>query len=587
MNARRSLGGALPLLVALLLVCGAAPSRAQSGGVSLRSSQASPVSGAVRLTADVPPDPGLLAVQFKVDGYVLDEADTTRPYEAVWSAASARNGEHAVSAEARYRSGAVLASAPLQLTVVNPPTFNRTLYVDADHGDDRKDGTSPATAWRTLDKANHAVTPGDTVLLRGTFGAQQIRPAVAGTPAKPITFRSDTGQTAVLKGGSGGVAVRLEGCSYIVVERLRIEHVPGYAIQIASGGHHNVVRDSYLTKSGNAAVWGHAIRITESSDNLVERNQMIDIGDERANSGDSIWIANGSSRNLVLANTLRDAGHSLMQIGGDRAGEAEVGDNVVARNTMSNSYATPLILSWMARRTLVEHNRISDGARHGVNDPRPGLQIQASDNIIRHNEVFDNAAAGLLLQGYVYNGAIAQDSIGNRIYHNVFYGNGTYGLFVSEKNGRTVRDNLIVNNIFFRNHGFALDGRTYTIGIEHYHSPTAWPVGSLNGNRIENNILLREPGTAGEPLVLRIRNADQGGNLTYTLAQFQAAHRAAADNLEADPLLTDESKRVFSVRPDSPAAKRGVRIPGVSHHGEAPDIGAFEVSPERRSAARP
>src|SRR5256886_6781897 len=45
---------------------------------------------------------------------------------------------------------------------------------------------------------------------------------------------------------------------------------------------------------------GHAIRITESSDNLVERNQIIDIGDERANSGDGIWIANGSSRNLVL-----------------------------------------------------------------------------------------------------------------------------------------------------------------------------------------------------------------------------------------------------------------------------------------------
>ena len=80
---------------------------------------------------------------------------------------------------------------------------------------------------------------------------------------------------------------------------------------------------------------------------------------------------------------------------------------------------------------------------------------------------------------------------------------------------------------------------------------------------------------------------DVQGNLAYTLAQFQEAHRAAADNLEADPLLTDESRRVFTVRPDSPVAKRGVRIPGVSRHGEAPDIGAFEVSPERRSAARP
>ncbi|OLB92267.1 MAG: hypothetical protein AUI15_21385 [Actinobacteria bacterium 13_2_20CM_2_66_6] len=511
------------------------------------------MTGAVTFSAEVPAEPGLIGVQFKVDGYPVEALDTAIPYEIQWSAASAANGEHTVSAGAHYRSGAVIESAPLRLTVVNPPTFNRTLYVDAEQGDDSKDGTSPATGWRTLDKANHAVLAGDTVLLRGTFSSQQIRPAVSGTPAKPITFRSHSGQTAVLNGGGSGVAVRLEGCSYIVVERLRIENVPGYAVQISSGGHHNVVRDSYLTKSGTAAVWGHAIRITESSDNLVERNQIIDIGDE----------------------------------GGDRAGEAEVGDTVVARNTMSNSYATPLILSWMARRTLVEHNRISDGARNGINYPRPGIQIQASDNIIRYNEVFNNAAAGLMLQGYTYNGAITQDSVGNRIYNNVFYGNGTYGLFVSERHGRTVRDNLIANNIFFRNRGVAVDGRTYTIGIEHQHNPTAWPVGSLNGNRIENNMILRQPGAAGEPLVLRIRNAGQGGNLAYTLAQFQEAHRAAADNLEADPLLTDESKRVFTVRPDSPVAKRGVRIPGVSRHGETPDIGAFEVSPERRSAARP
>ncbi|PYM36070.1 MAG: hypothetical protein DME15_04920 [Candidatus Rokuibacteriota bacterium] len=586
MNERRSLGGSLPLLVALLLACGAVPSRAQSSSVSLRSSQPSPVSGAVGLTADVPPDPELLAVQFKVDGYVLDEADTTRPYEVVWSAASASSGKHTVSAEARYRSGAVISSAPLQLTVMNPPTFNRTLYVDAEHGDDRKDGTSPATAWRTLDKANHAVMPGDTVLLRGTFSAQQIRPEVSGTPAKPITFRSYTGQTAVLDGGSGGVGVRLEGSRYIVVERLRIQHVPGYAIQIASGGHHNVVRDSYLTKSGNAAVWGHAIRITESSDNLIERNQIIDTGDERANSGDSIYIVSRSHRNRILGNTVRDGGHSLIGIGSQQS-TGMSSDNVIAGNTLSNFYTTPVILAYGSERTLIEYNTISDGARNGINYPRPGIQIAASENVIRHNEVFNNAAAGIALVAYVYNGTTPQDSIGNRIYHNVFYGNGTYGLWISEKHARTVRDNLIANNIFFRNGGFPFNGQIYSIGIEHYQNPTAWPVGSLNGNRLANNIFLRQPGAAGEPMVLRIRSDVLGGNLAYTLARFQAIHHEATDNLEVDPEFTDEAKRVFTLRPGSPAARRGVRIPGVSLHGGVPDIGALEPSPERRSAARP
>src|SRR2546430_8981489 len=100
---------------------------------------------------------------------------------------------------------------------------------------------------------------------------------------------------------------------------------------------------------------GHAIRIPESSDNLVERTQIIDIGDERANSGDGIWIANGSSRNLVLGNTLQDAGHSLIQIGGDPPGDGERGDNGVARNTKSDVHPSPPILALRAPRTVLQY----------------------------------------------------------------------------------------------------------------------------------------------------------------------------------------------------------------------------------------
>jgi parallel beta helix pectate lyase-like protein len=582
----RSVARGLRLVVTLLLVCGAASSGAPRTPVSLRSSQPSPVSGAVVLTADVPQDPGLLAVQLKLDGHVLDAPDTAPPYEVVWSAASAGSGEHTVTAEVRYRSGAVIESAPLRLTVVNPPTFNRTLYVDATAGKDGNDGLTSGTAWRTLERANRAVVAGDTVLLRGIFTGQSIHPAASGTPAKPITFRSDAGQTAVLNGGSSGVAVRLEGRSYFVLEGLRIQNVPGSAIQFGPDGHHNVVRGSYLTKSGNAVVWGHAIKITASSDNLIERNQIIDIGDERANSGDSIYIVTRSHRNRILSNTMRDGGHSLIGIGSQQS-TAMSSDNVIAGNTLSNFYTTPVILAYGSERTLIEYNTISDGARNGVNYPRPGIQIAASGNVVRHNEVFNNAAAGLALVAYVYNATTLQDAIGNRIYHNVFYGNGTYGLWVSEKDGRTVRDNLIANNIFFRNGGFPLNGQIYSIGIEHYQNPTAWPVGSLNGNRLVNNIFLRQPGAAGEPMVLRIRSDVLGGNLAYTLARFQATHREATDNLEVDPQFTDEAKKLFTLRPTSPAARRGARIPGVSHHRELPDIGLFEVSPERRSAARP
>jgi parallel beta helix pectate lyase-like protein len=570
-------------LVGLLLGFPTPTPGAPPVGFPLQASQVSPVTGAVTISAPtVLLEAGLVGVQFKVDGYVLDALDATAPFQVVWSAASAIDGPHTLTAEAQYASGTVIRSAPLLLTVANPPTFNRTLYVDAAAGDDASNGLTPGTAWRTLDRANSALAAGDTVLLRGTFTGQFIAPQVSGTAATPIRFRSYPGETAILNGGSFGAAVWLNARSYVVVEGVRIQNVAGYAVQI-DAGHHNVVRNAYLTKSGNSTVWGHAIKLTGSSDNLIERNQIVDNGDEAANSGDSIYIISGAHRNRILNNTLQNGGHSLVCLGSQQSTAISY-DNVIAGNTISNFYTTPLMLLYGSERTLVEANKISDGARNGVNYPRPGIQLVSSYNIIRRNEIFNNAAGAIDIAAYVYGGTTPQDSIGNQIYHNVVYGNNLIqdtvnnsgALQLVESDGRAVRDNVIVNNILFRNDGFAFGGNNYAITINHYGTSTAWPVGSLNGNRIQNNIVLRQPGTAGTPTVLRIRNAAQGGNLAYTLAAFQQAYADAAANAETDPMFTDEANRVFTLRTGSPAIDRGLVIPGVPYLGLAPDLGAFE-----------
>src|SRR5437773_1397783 len=67
-------------------------------------------------------------------------------------------------------------------------------------------------------------------------------------------------------------------------------------------------------------------------------------------------------------------------------------------------------------------------------------------------------------------------AIGNQVYHNVFYGNNLLrdlvnsngAIALREWDGRSVRDNLVANNIFFRNAGFAFEGNVYTITINHY-----------------------------------------------------------------------------------------------------------------------
>ncbi len=577
------------VLARALLVLGAwaslgAPGAVQAAapaGFAVCASVSSPVTGAVTLSADVGADPRLVGVQFKIDGHPVDALDTTAPFEIVWSAASTVNGEYTITAEARYASGEVVESAPLQLTVANPTTRDRTLHVDAVGGDDAYDGLSPTTPWRTLERANQAVVAGDTVLLLGTFVHEAIRPLTSGTADRPITFRSAPGATAVLHGGLLGAAVWLDGArSHVIVEGLALVNTTLTGVFLSEGAHHNVIRNCDLA--------GVEIRIYDgASDNVIESNVIGDVGSEAANEGDAIWIANGASRNRILYNRVTNGGHTLVHVGGDRPGDAEVVDNVVAYNVLSNRWATPLLLTWRARRTLVEANHVSDGARNGVVAPRPGIQIAASDNVIRYNAVFDNAGAGIHLGGYVFRD-IAQDSIGNQIYHNVFYGNGTaagggteqagVAVLVFEKDGRAVRDNVLANNVFFRNRGFAFAGAVYSVVIEHFHTPAAWPEGSLNGNRFSHNIFLREPGAAGEPSVLRIRRADQGGNLNYTLAQLEAVHAEAADNMEVDPRFTDEANRVFTLQAGSPAIDAGALIAGVQFEGEAPDIGVFELT---------
>jgi Big-like domain-containing protein len=552
---------------------------APAAGFPLLSSQTSPVTGAVTISAPaVLPEPGLAGVQFKMDGYAFGALDTTSPFQIVWSAASARDGDHTITAEVRLSSGVVVQSAPLLLTVTNPTTFNRVLHVDANVGNDANSGLQATAAVQTLAQVVSLAQAGDTVLLRGTFVGQDLIPTVSGTAAKPIIFTSTQGQPAVFKGGS----VQLQGLQHIVLEGLAIVSGP----IVLNGSNNNVIRDCQISNVGNGSgQWGHAIRMTNSSDNLVENCTITDIGNEAENTGDSIYIVTGAHRNRIINNTMQNGGHSLILVGSQQS-TAMSYDNVIAGNTISNFYTTPLMLLYGSERTLVEANKISDGARNGVNYPRPGIQLVSSYNIIRYNEIFNNAAGALDIAAYVYGGTIPQDSIGNQIYSNVVYRNNLIqdtvnnsgALQLVESDGRAVRDNVIVNNIFFRNDGFAFGGQNYAITINHYGTSTAWPLGSLNGNRIRNNIVLRQPGAPGTPTVLRIRNGAQGGNVAYTLAAFQQTYTEASSNLETDPMFTDEASRVFTLRAGSPAIDRGMVMAGIPYLGAAPDVGAHEFA---------
>jgi hypothetical protein len=82
--------------------------------------------GSVTITATASDNVGVAGVQFKLDGANLGLEDTTSPYSLTWDTTSAANGSHTLTATARDAAGNTTTSAPVTVTVNNPPPADTT-----------------------------------------------------------------------------------------------------------------------------------------------------------------------------------------------------------------------------------------------------------------------------------------------------------------------------------------------------------------------------------------------------------------------------------------------------------------------------
>ena len=151
-----------------------------------------------------------------------------------------------------------------------------TYYVSAE-GSDAGDGTTPQTAWETLDKVNATILrPGDSVSFRrGDVFSGGLVVGNSGTGRFNITLNAyGSGDLPAITGGLAGTCVRLDG-DYITVDGLRAESC-GYA-GFSVYGDHGSVRNSAASK--NAA----GIKVSEDSDfggyanNILADNNIMNV----------------------------------------------------------------------------------------------------------------------------------------------------------------------------------------------------------------------------------------------------------------------------------------------------------------------
>jgi len=121
---------------------------------------------------------------------------------AVWSDTGVVSSQPGLSLDRNVAAAAAPAEALPSL--IDPRALHAPgddIYVDAVSGHDNDDGLTPATAYRTIQKAASVAGPGATVRVLPGIYRETVRPQTDGTQAARITYLAESGAgTAVVRG---------------------------------------------------------------------------------------------------------------------------------------------------------------------------------------------------------------------------------------------------------------------------------------------------------------------------------------------------------------------------------------------------
>ena len=337
----------------------------------------------------------------------------------------------------------------LPLLILSPMSGGATERWVGPGGDDAGPGTQ-AKPWRTLARAAVALQPGDTArVLTGTY-AERLVPTRSGTATAPITFAAAPGATPTIDGATLPITeqhglVHLERVAWVLVE--------GFTVRNAGPGE---------TATGILAT--HCDHVT------IRRNRTA----HTVSSGIGAWWCRGV---LIDGNDVEDACHGGSQECISVAGcdGFEVRNNVVHDCIKGEKGGEGIDAKHGANGT-VHHNLV-----HHIG--RLGIYVDAWDTHTHDIEVYANLVHHSLSNGY----AVAAEDGGMlehiRVYDNVAYLNGHFGLTVASWGEpvphHPIRDVVVEHNTFVGN------------------GTTGWGGGILLDNAEAERIVVRDNILAG------------------------------------------------------------------------------------------
>lgn len=412
-----------------------------------------------------------------------------------------------------------------------------TYYVSPT-GNDSAAGTSPATAWRTLNRADkQTYLPGERLLLQGgaTFtGSLEFKAGAAGDSAHPLTIGSyGTGLAAITS--SGAPAVTIFNTAGITLQNLVIKG-PGASSSSSAGV------DVYNTLSGNRRLAGITmsgldvsgfrdgisigggagsagftdVSISDSKVHANRDNGLITYGPTGLTPAEGYPIHSLTISGVTAYDNLGDPSNhanstgSGMSLGGVSGGTVE--NSIAYGNGSSCNSSSGPVGIWVHDSTGVDikHNVSYANRTAGYTDGGGfDLDQKTFDSVIEYNLTYDNYGPGYM----VYAGTAAQASSGNVVRFNV------------SKN-----DALSPTDIDSITYGLVMiDG--YETNVAAYHntvvqnqagaeSPLLNLGSKLKGASIRDNVFIAEHGSLIKTASsFATSQVEMQGNVYYSLAQ--------------------------------------------------------------------
>lgn len=430
------------------------------------------------------------------------------------------------------------------------PAGAATYFVDdSASASDTNNGTSLATAWRTLQHAANQAVPGNIIeVADGSYARFTIqnKGSVPATPpatqGSPIVFRA-TGNAAIINSGTSSSvspdsrdAIKITHCNSIIIHGLRTTNAYRAGCRIDDC--------YYVTIQGcvfsNGGTWGI---FTDYSDYVVlEGNECNNSGAEHG-----IYHSNGGDYGIIRGNYCHDNNASGIQINADpRAIDVSFGtrgDGICVNNIVENNWC------------------LNNGAAGGA-----GLNFASIRNSdIRNNLVIcnKNQSGMAFWDDDVLNDAVPQPGYGsmnNRIYHNtVVMQPGTGRFCVTMMNAST--GNNFRDNIF----------RAGARGV------MTWTSDCLTG-LVEQYNLVSASGTWA------LFEDDSGTPSYATLAAWQASSAGrGTGSVQAAPVFTNSGSNDWTQTAASPGVNVGTNAGVTTTHnggtrplGVTYDMGCYE-----------